>query len=317
MEVYVDGTDLLRCLEQQLCDLTPPTHPDHFSTLSLLHSTDSIIRVMQEVKTREDEYEETKLLESRISGLPNGFKLACRDRRLVAHGVLKRVHISDKDRSLLEMDAIARAGLDKPNLRGNAPISPGLSPLIDSARPRSTISESSSSSLSVGSLTYASDHSSGWNSPTTPGAFQSPTRLEFGGPANSPSPSPLLRPDSMLSTTSSSYSDTSNKGTSSAFDTNLASRRPARRVVKTKAKETSVYVFVFSDLVVLATKPSVPSAAFGSRSRRVMQEPTYRAIETVGLSRVLGVSDLSGKTGKLLSLTPCPFVQLSHYGRSC
>ncbi|GAA5900899.1 uncharacterized protein JCM6883_004692 [Sporobolomyces salmoneus] len=282
---------------RQLCDLTPPTHPDHFSTLSLLHSTDSIIRVMQEVKTREDEYEETKVLESRISGLPNGFKLACRDRRLVAHGVLKRVHISDKDRSLLEMDAIARAGLDKPNLRGNAPISPGLSPLVDSARPRSTISESSSSSLSVGSLTYASDHSSGWNSPRTPGAFQSPTRLEFGGgSSNSPLPSPLLRPDSMISNSSSVYSDTSNKAASSAFDSNVATRRPARRVVKTKAKETTVYVFVFSDLVVLATKVPTPTAAFGSRSRRGIQEPSYRAIETVGLSRVLGVSDLSGKT---------------------
>ncbi|GAA5976218.1 hypothetical protein JCM5350_001385 [Sporobolomyces pararoseus] len=281
---------------RQLCDLTPSTHSDHFGTLSLLHSTDSIIRVMQEVKTREDEYEETKLLENRISGLPQGFKLACRDRRLVAHGVLKRVHISDKDRSLLEMDAIARAGLDKPNLRGNAPISPGLSPVVDFARPRSTISESSSSSLSVGSLTYASDHSSGWNSPTTPGTFQSPTRLEFGGPANSPSPSPLLRPDSLVSNSSSVYSDTSNKASSSAFDPNFASRRPARRIVKTKAKETTVHVFVFSDLVILATKISVPAPTFGSRSRRAVQEPTYRAIENVGLSRVLGVSDLSGKT---------------------
>lgn len=255
---------------------------------------------MQEVKTREDEYEETKLLESRISGLPNGFQLACRDRRLVAHGVLKRVHISDKDRSLLEMDAIARAGLDKPNLRGNAPISPGLSPLIDSARPRSTISESSSSSLSVGSLTYASDLSSGWNSPTTPGVFQSPTRLDFAASSTSPLPSPFLRPDSMVSNSSSTYSESSNKAASSAFDTQAATRRPARRVVKTKAKETTIYVFVFSDLVVLATKPSAP-APFGSRSRRGVQEPSYRAIETVGLSRVLGVSDLSGKTGEFSS----------------
>ncbi|GAA5942911.1 uncharacterized protein JCM15063_006155 [Sporobolomyces koalae] len=280
---------------RQLCDLTPPTHPDHFSTLSLLHSTDSMIRVMQEVKTREDEYEETKLLESRISGLPNGFRLACRDRRLVAHGVLKRVHISDKDRSLLEMDAIARVGAERPTLRGNAPISPGLSPLVDSARPRSTVSDSSSSSLSVGSLTYGSDPSSGWNSPTTPGGFQSPSRFDFGS-ASSPLPSPFLRPDSLVSNSSSTYSEDSSKAVTSAFDAFSANRRPARRIVKTKAKESSVYVFVFSDLVVLATRPSAPAAAFGTRGKKALAEPTYRALDTVGLSRVLGVSDLSGKT---------------------
>ncbi|GAA6019683.1 hypothetical protein JCM11491_004882 [Sporobolomyces phaffii] len=328
---------------RQLCDLTPPTHLDHFSTLSLLHSTDSIIRVMQEVKTREDEYEETKVLAGRIAGLPRGFTLACRDRRLVAHGVLKRVHVSDKDRSLLELDAIARAGFEKPprptttttSLRGTAPISPGLSPVVPptaaassssssstgTARPRSTVSESSSSSRSVGSLTYASDlssSSSGWNSPTTPGggAFHSPTRLDFGS-GSSPVPSPLLRPDSIASTSSSlssAYNSDSaaakgvGGGGSSAFDSNLATLRTrppaARRVVKTKAKETSVYVFVFSDLVVLATKASSAHATmpFATRARRGgggMQQdaaPSYRAIETVGLSRVLGVSDLSGKT---------------------
>ncbi|GAA6060335.1 hypothetical protein JCM10212_000432 [Sporobolomyces blumeae] len=286
---------------RQLCDLTPSTHPDHFSTLSLLHSTDSIIRVMQEVKTREDEYQEAKVLESRISGLPAGFRLACRDRRLVAHGVLKRVHVSDKDRSLLEMDAIARAGKNRPAFRGtaHAPTSPGLSPIVDNPRPQSTISDSSSSSLSAGSLTYASDATStGWNSPTTPSTFPSPGRFDLS--SNSPGPSPHLRPDSMISNSSSMYSEDSYKATPSAFASHPANRKqPAtRRVVKTKAKETSVYAFVFSDLIVLATK-STPTTAFMKQkagARRPDQIPAYRALDTIGLSRVLGVSDLTGKT---------------------
>ncbi|GAA5878188.1 hypothetical protein JCM1840_004030 [Sporobolomyces johnsonii] len=286
---------------KQLCDLTPPTHPDHFSTLSLLHSTDSIIRVMQEVKTREDEYEEAKVLQSRIYGLPEGFQLACRDRRLVAHGVLRRVHVNDKDRSVLEMDAMARAGRRGAAMRsGGLPTPPGLSPPVEMARPQSTASDSGSSSLSAGSLTYSSDLSSGWNSPTTPGApngaFHSPTNLEF---SSSPGYPPLLRPDSMVSNASSVYSEDSFKAVPSAFSASAPSRRASRRIVKTKAKESSVYVFVFSDLIVLATKAADASRFMRSSksgSRRSEQGSLYRALETVGLSRVLGVSDLSGKT---------------------
>ncbi|KAI9628472.1 hypothetical protein H4Q26_018073 [Puccinia striiformis f. sp. tritici PST-130] len=45
-----------------------------------------MIRVLEEVKEREDEYEMLRAMEGRVKGLPAGFKLARRDRRLLAQG---------------------------------------------------------------------------------------------------------------------------------------------------------------------------------------------------------------------------------------
>ncbi|GAA5917661.1 hypothetical protein JCM6882_003427 [Rhodosporidiobolus microsporus] len=298
---------------RQLCDLTPTNHPDHFSILNLLHSTDSTIRCLQEVKTREDEYEEAKVLQSRIRGLPEGFHLATRDRRLVAHGVLRRVHVNDRDRGVLEMDAMARAGRRGAALRGGAPLPPSLSipprqlgqSQVDGSRPESTISDSGSSSL-----TDRSTSSLGWTPPTTPGSAL-PTSPGF----------PHLRLDSMVSNSSSTYSDDYAASAAAAAAANgsiplsafsSASTRSQtaqqQRLVKTKAKESSVHVFVFSDLIVLATKHSdagkfIRNAAAAAKGGRKSGEkeregavPTYRALEGVGVARVLGVSDLSGKT---------------------
>ncbi|KAI5480745.1 hypothetical protein MNV49_007151 [Pseudohyphozyma bogoriensis] len=256
---------------KQLCDLTPATHPDHIATLSLLHSTDSMIRVMQEVKTREDEYEEAKILESRIRGLPEGFKLARRDRRLVAHGPLRRVHINDKDRTILEMDAMARAAASAPHrTTSSSRLSPNLARLSPDHYRDSVVSDSGSS---INSMTHSESSAASWASPSTPGSstFES---LEFGTFS--------LRLDGDKSPKSPSL-----RGKNS------------QRLVKTKAKESSVFAFVFSDLVVLTTKSSESSRFIRPQrpsTRRLEQGSTYKVLETVGLSRVLGVSDLSGKT---------------------
>ncbi|GAA5862660.1 hypothetical protein JCM8547_003504 [Rhodosporidiobolus lusitaniae] len=320
---------------KQLCDLTPATHPDHFSTLTLLHSTDSMIRVMQEVKTREDEYEEAKVLQSRIRGLPEGFNLAARDRRLVAHGVLRRVHINDRDRGVLEMDAMARAGRRGAALRGGAPLPPSLSIPTPSSvpssrqgtelsRPISQISDSGSSAT-----TYNSDvsSSSGWTPPTTPGSVL---------PGSGLNGFPQLRPDSMVSNASSVYSDDylPPPGGGSAFSNASARTQTAlqQRLVKTKAKESSVHVFVFSDLIVLATKHAEPgkfmrtaAAKGGTMGRKgslgaekkdkgEAGGTTYRALEGVGVARVLGVSDLSGKTehDHLIEIDLLPLLKGQH-----
>ncbi|KAK4699527.1 hypothetical protein P7C70_g6732, partial [Phenoliferia sp. Uapishka_3] len=260
---------------QQLADLTPPAHPDRIATLSLLHSTDSMIRVMQEVKTREDEYEEAKVLQSRIRGLPEGFKLARRDRRLVAHGALRQVHISDRDRTVLEMDAMARASTAGPrtsNVFAPGPEADVQANSTSSPNPRrhSTISDSGSSNRSVGSLTYSETSGGSRTSPSTP---------------VTPSFETLLRPDTLA------------LGNFATVDSSSKVKPP--RLIKTKAKESSIYAFVFSDLVVLATKISDPVRFIRTpktSTRRLEQGPTYKALETIGLSRVLGVSDLSGKT---------------------
>ncbi|KAF9018362.1 Dbl homology domain-containing protein [Hymenopellis radicata] len=76
-------------LFKQLLDATPGTHGDHLSTVCLVRSTELMIKVMTEVKLREDEYEFTKTISRRISGLSD---IARRDRRLLQHGQVHRVH---------------------------------------------------------------------------------------------------------------------------------------------------------------------------------------------------------------------------------
>ncbi|KAI5121536.1 hypothetical protein M0805_002596 [Coniferiporia weirii] len=82
--------------------LTPGSHVDHLPTFSLLHSATTVVRVMREVKLREEEYMFVKDLISRVRGLPNNVQLARRERRLVAHGALQRVHLSERCKDILE-----------------------------------------------------------------------------------------------------------------------------------------------------------------------------------------------------------------------
>lgn len=74
--------------QQRLLHATPNKHPDHLSTFSLLHSTNMIIRIMSEVKLREDEYDSVKDIASRIDNLPLSARLAKRERRLLTQGLL-------------------------------------------------------------------------------------------------------------------------------------------------------------------------------------------------------------------------------------
>jgi hypothetical protein len=302
-------SDLPRPLIQQLCDLTPPTHPDHVGILSLLRSTDSMIRAMQEVKTREDEYEEAKTLQSRMRGLPAGFQVARRDRRLVAYGLLRRVHISEKDRSILEVDAGRRGGWSG---NDSAPVL-SLSPR--SSKRTSNISDSGSSTRSA----YSEDPANLTSPATTPGSATC-RRSTFGPDSHRPRPSSLvtsptfshLRPLPTASNSSSTYTSEDSSSPlpsptqlpASAFSTSMPRQRSVKRVIKSKAKESPVHVFVFSDLVVLATNGSDVKLGRTQRnnSRKFDQGGTYKVIERIGLSRVLGVSDLSGKTSVSLLL---------------
>lgn len=201
------------------------------------------------------------------------------------------------------MDAMSRVGRRGAALRGNAPLPPRLSipPSrgVESNRPPSAVSDSGSSSI-----TNHSD-SSGWTPPTTPGSALPSSAFGF----------PHLRPNSMVSNNSSTQSDDfAYSPTTSAFSSASTRAQSAQqqRLVKTKAKESSIHVFVFSDLVVLATKHSEQGSKFmrgaaavakAGTSRKVSGGEkdgggaTYRVLEGVGVARVLGVADLSGKTG--------------------
>jgi hypothetical protein len=86
-------------IAQRLLDATPQGHPDHLATFSLLHCTETIIRVMREVKLQEEEYELVKDRLGHIKGLPTSVQLAHRSRRLLARGRLERDNPRGKARA--------------------------------------------------------------------------------------------------------------------------------------------------------------------------------------------------------------------------
>lgn len=99
---------------------TPEAHVDHSQTRVLLHTTNFIIRTLEEVKAREEDYEELKQLETRISGWPAGFRLALRDRRLLAYGVLRRVDDSDPALHIMLSNMLAGPSPDSPTFRADS-----------------------------------------------------------------------------------------------------------------------------------------------------------------------------------------------------
>ncbi|KAL5522024.1 hypothetical protein ACEPAF_1880 [Sanghuangporus sanghuang] len=86
----------------ELWTFTPRCHVDHLATFSLLHSATMVVRVLREVKLREEEYAFVKDLLSRIQSFANLTGLVRRERRLIAHGALQRVHVSERTKDLLE-----------------------------------------------------------------------------------------------------------------------------------------------------------------------------------------------------------------------
>ncbi|EJD38351.1 hypothetical protein AURDEDRAFT_187753 [Auricularia subglabra TFB-10046 SS5] len=247
---------------QKLWQCTPRSHPDHLATFSLYHSTELIVRVMLEVRSREEEYERVKDLSTRISGLPHNFALARRERRLVAQGLLRRVQLSEQERAVLDGD---EPGLEEPL---EVPLCmPILSPQYHTMR-------SFSPSLS----------STDW--------LKSPRSLA------------TVRPDvrnSMASSPSFASSITSDQDDDSRAPTPRGGPLFSSRQPRSKQKDALVYVFVFTDLVLLTTR---------MEARDDFETESFRLVDDVGMARVLGVTDHSGKLGELLlSLDVLPMPQ--------
>ncbi|PCH34803.1 hypothetical protein WOLCODRAFT_165828 [Wolfiporia cocos MD-104 SS10] len=80
---------------QQLLDATPKHHSDYMATLSLFSLTKTMIRVMDEVRIREEEYDFVKDFASRFIGLQSSAPLAKRERRLLQHGFLHFVQSAE------------------------------------------------------------------------------------------------------------------------------------------------------------------------------------------------------------------------------
>ncbi|TCD70366.1 hypothetical protein EIP91_003718 [Steccherinum ochraceum] len=72
----------------RILQLTPRGHNDHLPMLSLYHSSKMAMRVMDEVRKRENAYDFFKQTLSDIDGLPPSVRLANRERRLLWQGPL-------------------------------------------------------------------------------------------------------------------------------------------------------------------------------------------------------------------------------------
>jgi hypothetical protein len=70
-------------------ELTPREHPDRLSTLSVLHATETMVHILQEVKRREENYKDVKDISARIADLPPAMQLASRERRLLVRGAFR------------------------------------------------------------------------------------------------------------------------------------------------------------------------------------------------------------------------------------
>lgn len=112
---------------QQLLELTPPAHPDHEATGELYKQTEHLIRDMNDVKAREEDYADLISLESRMSGLPDGFFLASRYRQLVHQGSLRWVQLTDAQRAQLAEGPRTPSEMTSPNLAHEQ--------AVDTARP--------------------------------------------------------------------------------------------------------------------------------------------------------------------------------------
>ncbi|KAG8215735.1 hypothetical protein J3R82DRAFT_7629 [Butyriboletus roseoflavus] len=84
---------------RRLLQLTPKSHPDYMSTFSLFHAAKLTIRVLSEVKDREDAYEFVKMACSGINGI-SSVHLVHRERRLLIRGSLTCVQVSNDEQAL-------------------------------------------------------------------------------------------------------------------------------------------------------------------------------------------------------------------------
>lgn len=289
---------------KRLLELTPRNHADYLATFSLMHSTDMVIKVMQEVKAREDEYDLVKSLTERIRGLPDGFLLASRERRLIAQGLLRRVSPNEKDRVQFESSPASLPGPTvaeplKPtpatpsqtrlpfnanmnklfpitSPRFQQPFDPKLQSYGQYSRPDSMASDLSTEP------SFGDAVSDGTRSTTSSSGIVSPSTTAQS-----------MRPDSIASSCASFDKNYMSRDPYAAYQESAGlRRRSSLRSLKGK-HEVPIYAFVFTDLVLLTAPVSERNPLRSPKSGE--SKDSWRVLDDVGISRVLGVKNLSGK----------------------
>ncbi|KAF8834263.1 hypothetical protein BDN67DRAFT_1072748 [Paxillus ammoniavirescens] len=213
-------------LFRRLLHLTPKTHPDYLSTLSLFHAAKLTIRVLSEVKDREDAYELVKVACARVRGVPS-VHLAKRERRLLMRGPLTCVEVNSDEQVLAPNHGQHSPRSDVPPSQRHRRADK-LSQAVRDWRGRSNSVKSTASTVASFS--------------TAPSSFD----VRMGQPAN------------VVGTP----------------------------IVRVESEPLDVEVFVFTDLVLLASPLDVDHHA-GEGTEECSMEP----LEGFGLSRILSVLD--------------------------
>lgn len=242
---------------QQIFGLTPRSHADHLGVFSLLHCTEMMIRVLQSVKSREQEYSAIKALAARIQGIPPEFQLARRERRLIAQGPLLRLSLNTP----LHGDALISETSYAPALRGRNPSS--IKPHNNPPRRANPNHPSTHHAPTESQLeSYPGTESSTVAESVYTGAELGTDTLSYDFP---------LAPDSEASDLSGPLPH----GMLPHGDPPMSEQ------------SKWVYVFVFTDIVVLARHRRHVNI-------RGVTTESWDLLPDVGIARVLGYSDMSG-----------------------
>ncbi|AGV14353.1 hypothetical protein, variant 2 [Cryptococcus neoformans var. grubii H99] len=262
-----------------LLDAIPNSHPAQSCALSLLTKTESMVSSVQAAKVREEDYQSLQVLESRILGLPEGFVLAVKGRKLLGHGRVASV-VFGKDGPPPK-----DAGIIHSRARSGSVHS------LRSAR-TSGYSTISSSTPSTSGLSSSFDFSASQAGSSRTSAF---SISSFGSSFYSPS-----RSNSISTYQPSHPSQTLSRPPSvpSMFSMPRPSSSASMRSSKVRKKEDVSTMLVFDDIVVLGQMEK-GVALYGKR-----RDKRLRVIEG-GVGRVLEVKNLTGWGGHddLLSLT--------------
>lgn len=233
-----------------------------------MHAT---VSVLQEVKSREEEYELVKSLLSRVRGLPSGFKVAMRERRLLAQGLLNQVFISEADQVELQQ-----------NLN---PLRPGYTNMVGTrARSGSQLTTTSSNTESTSSSCRS----------TTP----STTRFKDSSTEYS------MRSDSSVTSSVNIPFDGRREGKLPFLPHGgvmVPPRAPAsefkpRTPEVDRTRSSSLYALVFTDIIILA-RPVMDNLHTGRSPRRPAQGQ-WNILDALGIFRALGVAEYTDRFGK-------------------
>ncbi|POY75178.1 hypothetical protein BMF94_1810 [Rhodotorula taiwanensis] len=296
----------------RLLDSTTDSHPDHHATADLSEDIDEMVRALQEVKMREEEYESLKLLESELVGLPSGFRLAQRTRTLLFEGTVRQLHLTERDRSALDQ-AHADTAEPRPSLRARAPSENGrahsdLRSTSLSATPRRSsdralplrerpISAASSMGASASSASASDSSPSIQTTSTRPSTASSERSATF---ATCPPAPPITAPvKSLREPPPPPLPPQSKRSSLTAPPTHAPLAVPEQIKVQAppklhiRAKESAMHIWVFSDLVLLARREDTAKL---SRSERRHAQPPRKLLEDFGTCRLVHLVDFAQMT---------------------